>query len=164
MLFYNNINGFKGKAQSLKNIMDEISPSIFVLCETKLENSRNLRKTMDDFDVMEKCVKSGKGGLMIGVKKNFFSSFINVTSTSNERIIVGQVAIGSTPLRIIACHAPQEDDLKDIRDEFFEDLSIEISKSKLLSENFIVAGDLNVKITKSSYSKVTSKSSNDKLL
>lgn len=144
--------------------MDEISPSIIVLCETKLENSRNLRKTMDDFDIMEKCVKSGKGGLMIGVKKNFFSSFINVTSTPNERIIVGQATIGSTPLRIIACHAPQEDDLKDIRDEFFEDLSIEISKSKLLSENFIVAGDLNAKIIKSSYSKVTSKSSNGKLL
>ena len=40
----------------------------------------------------------------------------------------------------------EEEDLKDIREEFFEDLSIEIDKSRMASEEFLVIGDLNSKI------------------
>ena len=83
---------------------------------------------------------------MIGVKKNIFGSFINVTSTDNDNILVGRLSLGDLHVRIIACYAPQEVDLKDDREKFFEDLSIEVEKSKLSSDGFLVIGDLNAKL------------------
>ena len=147
-ILYNNINGFKGKSISYQNILNKLDATIVVLCETKLANINKVKEVMPKYDIIDRCVKSGKGGLMIAVKKDVFGSFINVTvtSTDNKNIVVGRISSGERSVRIIACYAPQEKDAQDIREEFFEDVAIEINKSRMAEEEFIVLGDLNAKI------------------
>ena len=127
--------------------MKRVDAVVLVLCETKLANVNKIKESMPDHEVIDKCVKEGQGGVVVAVKKNFFGSFINVTSSVNKNILVGKIAIGERNLRIISCYAPQESDLKEIREQFFEDLSIEITKSKLSEDEFIIMGDLNAKIS-----------------
>ena len=66
-ILYNNINGFKGKSISVEQIIQKINAYIVVLCETKLENVNKAKEAMPDFDIVERCIKSGKGGILIGV-------------------------------------------------------------------------------------------------
>ena len=119
---------------------------------------------MPEYEIADQCIKQGKGGIIIAVKRNIFGSFINVTTSTNKNILVGRVALGNNYLRIIAGYAPQEDDMKEAREEFFEDLSMEITKSKLANEEYIVLGDLNAKICLDSGGMLKSETSNGKLL
>ena len=164
-LFYNNINGFKGKSTSVKQILDKTNPSIVVFCETKLANINKIKETMQQYDLIERCVKGGKGGLVIATKKNTFETcVINVTSSDNENILVGRIPSGDKGVRIIAGYAPQETDTPELREEFFEDISIEIEKSKMSSDEFLLVGDLNAKIVKDDKGNIINESSNGKLL
>ena len=54
--------------------------------------------------------------------------------------------MGKKFLRIIVGYAPQEEDLKDLREEFYEDIAMEVDKSKLADDDFILLGDLNAKL------------------
>ena len=135
-----------------------------VVCETKLATVNKMKEVMPGYDLLDRCVKVGKGGLVIGVKKNTFGSFINVTSSNRDDIAAGRISLGDRGFRIITCHAPQEDDLKDVREEFFEDLSIEIDKSKLAGEECVVIGDLNSKIDIDDAGDIYHETANGKLL
>ena len=165
VFLFSNVNGFKGKSTSFSDIVQRVGATVVVICETKLANVNKIKEAMPGHEVIDKCVKDGKGGLVIAVKKNFFGSFINVTmSQENENILVGKVAIGDRYVRIIACYAPQENDIKDVREQFFEDLSLEVTKSRLSEDEFIIMGDLNAKICMDSAGAVVSESGNGCLL
>ena len=138
---YSNINGFKGKSASVVEILSKTEPTIVVLCEIKLANVNKVKEIMDkEYEVIHRCIKSGKGGIVIAAKRNIFASFIDITNSENKNILVGRVALGAKFLRIIAGYAPQEEDLKEVREEFFEDLSMEITKSKLSDDEFMIIG------------------------
>ena len=163
-LFYSNINGFKGKSTSLKQILEKTNSNIVVLCETKTPNSNKIKQVLHQYDVIDRCVKGGKGGIVVAVKKNIFGSFINVTTSKLDNFLVGRICTGNKSMRIIACYAPQETDLKEVREEFFEDLSIEINKSRLSNEECIIIGDLNSKLEVNKDNTIFNVSPNGKLL
>ena len=163
-LFYSNINGFKGKSTSLKQILEKINSNIVVLCETKVANVNKIKQMMPQYDIIDRCIKLGKGGIVIATRKNIFGSFINVTSSKNENILVGRISVGIKSIRIIACYAPQETDLKEVREEFFEDVSIEVNKSRMSAEEFIIVGDLNSKLVVDKENTMINESPNGKLL
>ena len=149
----------------MEEIVNKTRPTIVVLCEIKLANVNKIKEIMDkEYEIIDRCIKLGKGGIIIAVKRNTFGSFIEVTTSDNKNILVGRVALGYKFLRIIAGYAPQEEDLKDIREEFFEDLSVEITKSKLSDDEFIIMGDMNAKIGVDSSGLVIAETPNGKLL
>ena len=119
---------------------------------------------LHQYDVIDCCVKGGKGGIVIAVKKNVFGSFINVTNSKLDNLLVGRISTGTKSVRIIACYAPQETDLKEVREEFFEDLSIEVNKSRLSDEEFVILGDLNSKLEVNEDNTIFNVSPNGKLL
>ena len=121
-ILYCNINGFKGKSLSVQEIINKTDSTIVVMCETKLGNGNKVKEIIPQYEIIDHCIKLGKGGIMISVKKNTFGSFINVTETENPNILVAKIAVGKKYLRIIAGYAPQEDEVKDVRETFYEDL------------------------------------------
>ena len=67
-IYYNNINGFNCKASSLKKILNESSPDVVALCETK--RGCGVRKKQDllpGYEVIERNNKRGHEGLMLAV-------------------------------------------------------------------------------------------------
>ena len=67
-------------------------------------------------------------------------------------------------MRIIACYGPQEDEAKDVREEFFEDVAIEINKCKIAEDQFIILGDLNAKLEADAEGCLHHETANGKLL
>ena len=77
-----------------------------VLCEVKLENINKVKEVLPQYQIIDRCIKLGKGGVVIAVKRNTFGSFINVTNTENKNILVARLGLRSGYFRIIAAYAP----------------------------------------------------------
>ena len=63
-IYYNNINGFKSKHISLKKIINETTPDIIALCETKREILVRKKDDIPGYDLIERNTRQGKEGLM----------------------------------------------------------------------------------------------------
>lgn len=101
---------------------------------------------LPDYEVCSSQKKAGQKGIAICVKLQTFKSVLDVTSTDHEDIIVVRVEMMHCTIRLILGYAPQETDPADVREQFFTELEIEISKSKMAEEIPIVMGDMNAKI------------------
>jgi hypothetical protein len=73
---------------------------------------------------------------------------LDVSSSTTEDIIVVRIEMANYIIRVILAYAPQETEQSEIREDFFTDLEIEITKCKMADELPIVVGDLNAKIVK----------------
>ena len=149
-LFYNNINGLSSKTESLKKIMSTLGPDIVVLCETKLSKSTKgvLNHTFDkkQFTVIPRFTKAGKEGLVIAVKHNTFQSILDVTSTNLNTIMSVRLSSGQKNIRLILGYAPQEDDENDTRDEFFQELELELRSCITSGDIPLIVGDFNARL------------------
>ena len=83
----------------------------------------------------------------------------NVTSTTHPRILVGRISTKEMVLNVIGAYGLQETDGIEERNEFFNELSVEIEACV----NPVVIGDLNAKVEKLE-GQITGTSSNGKLL
>ena len=145
--YYNNVRGLTSKIESLEDIFERVSPIIVALCETMKGKSTETNELFKEYDAVKRNVKKGKGGLVIAVKSGVFRKALDVTSTPNLNILVVRVEISDDrQFRIILCYSPQESATIEGREEFYTELSIEISRSISLGDYPMVVGDLNAKI------------------
>ena len=105
----------------------------------------------------------GKGGLLFAKKGNSFSSAIETTITDNRNIVSSQIMYNEFMIRVITIYGPQENDTTEVKQKFYEDLSIEIENCVINGGVPIVGGDLNAKIMKEDEN-IVAKSSNGTLL
>ena len=145
-VYYCNINGFRSKQDSLRQIIDRLQPKIVALCETKVPSGKTIKRILPDYEVCSRQQKAGQKGIAICVKLQTFKSVLDVTSTEHEDIITVRIEMANCTIRLILGYAPQETDPVDIREDFFTELEIEISKCKMAEEIPIVMGDMNAKI------------------
>ena len=73
-LMYSNINGFKGKSVSMQAILQKLESEIVVLCEVKLANVNKIKEVMPQYEIIDRCIKLGKGGMIIALKRNTVGS------------------------------------------------------------------------------------------
>ena len=78
--------------------------------------------------------------------------------------MVGRLAIRGGNLRIIMGYAPQETEPFETREEFFNELSIEIQRGTQSGDQVLVVGDLNAKIEEDGGGNIIKTSKNGKLL
>ena len=148
----------------MQDIIKRINPTVIAFCETKMDtSSRLIKKVFKDYEVILQHVKKGKGGLALVVNGNVCRKPLNVTSTLDKNILVVRMEIGSSPVRIILGYAPQENDEREEREEFFTEMSIEIEKCVSAAEYPLIIGDLNAKLEKQSET-ITPMTPNGKLL
>ena len=79
------------------------------------------------FEIVEKSLKVGKEGLMIGVKKGSFTSIREVTDTELDNLLTVKITFPSVTIRIILGHAPESDPLE-LRREFYEELEVQVER------------------------------------
>ena len=145
-IYYCNVNGFRSKQDSIKNIIEQVQPKIVALCETKLESGKTIKSALPGYEICSRKKKAGEKGIAVCVKKQTFKSVLDVTITNHEDIVAVRIEMAQCVARIILGYAPQETDPVELRELFFTELEIEISQCRLADEMPIVLGDLNSKI------------------
>ena len=112
--YYNNVNGYGTKSHSISKIVGGLSPDIVALCETKRPppppSKKNTKKKelIPGYEIMERNLKIGREGLLIGAKKNTFSNMQDVTESELKNLFTVRIFFQNFVLRVILIHAPQE--------------------------------------------------------
>ena len=146
-ILYNNINGVKSKYNSLRNILEKVNPTIVALCETKLGRLSKMQKVMPGYKLYPRYVKQGKGGLLIGIKRNTFRSTLNVTSSDNRNILAVRISVSERlAYRVILAYGPQETESLEVREGFITEVSVELQNCSDNSDVPILLGDFNAKL------------------
>jgi hypothetical protein len=162
-IYYSNVNGFKLKQESIRKIVDNLQPKIIVLCETKLASGKQIKKVLPEYGISTRETKAGQGGIAIAVKLQTFNDVLDVTNTDHKNILTTRIKMAATSIRVIAGYAPQETEVGEQREHFFNELEVEITKCRMDGELPIIIGDLNSKI-ESRNGQVAAKSANGTLL
>ena len=143
---YVNINDYKSKADSLQELMEEQGADIVLLTETKVHAKSAINiKGFQTFSAVRD--KNKGGGLCAGMRHDLYQS-VMVDSDDNAQFITvhlnGTNKTYSTGL--ILAYGPQEDELDDVKDLFYQNLSLQIEKALNSGSNVILAGDINAKL------------------
>ena len=131
--------------ESLEKIVKSIDPDIIALCGTK-KASHIKKDELKGYNVIECNVKGGKEGLLIGIKNGTFKSIREVTDTELKNIMSVRIQYPRVNIRVIIAHAPQETDEEEVRNEFFEEVAIQIERAITSGDKIILAGDFNARI------------------
>ena len=122
-----------------------MDPDILALCETK-KAGRTKKDVLSACDIIEKPLKQGKEGLMLCVRKGSFTSIREITDTELKQLLTVRIVYPSVCIRVIVVHAPQETDTVEKRQEFFEELSVQIERCIMSGDEMLIMGDLNARI------------------
>ena len=147
----------------MREIITKLQPEIIVFTETKLSSGNLLKKVFPEFKICPRSTKVGKCGIAVGVKLDTFQSALDVTESELHDILVVRIGMVSCNIRVILGYGPQETEPVEVREKFFTELEIEITKCNFENDIPLVIGDLNAKIDVES-EKIISLSPNGKLL
>lgn len=145
-IYYNNINGFMTKRESLNQIILSECPDIIALCETKLGALSEPK--IQGYESKYLNLKRGKEGLLIAAREGTVMSMENVSNLENEdkNILAVQVKYPNFSVRLIVAHAPQETDDADDRLRFFQGLKLEVERGELNGDKIVLMGDMNGRV------------------
>ncbi len=131
----------------MNKIVKDVQPDIIALCETK-KCGKLKKEDLRGYEILECDLKCGKEGILIAVKEKSFKSIRDVSDITNEEknIMVVRIDYSSVVLRVIVVHAPQETEKQDVRDEFMEELSVQIERGVSSGDDTILLGDLNARL------------------
>ena len=134
-------------------INKKVDADIVALCETKRgENDiGHLEETMNkkQYKIYPSSTKVGKEGIALAVKHNAFKYTLDVTTTQLNTIMSIRMFTGAYCIRVILGYAPQETDSEACREQFFDELELEIKMCVEAGDIPFLLGDFNAKITKS---------------
>ena len=138
---------------SLESIVQSTKPHIIALCETKLSKNSNgiIEEVFNkkEYKSFPRCTKVGKEGLLIAVKHNTFKSVLEVTQSQLNTIISVRLSSGCSNIRLILGYAPQETEDETVRQQFFDELELEVKTCIDAGDTLFLAGDFNAKISNS---------------
>ena len=107
-----------------------------------------MQKIMPSYKLFPRTVKQGKGGLLIGVRRNTFRSVLDVTSSDDRNIMTVRISISDRlAYRIILAYGPQETETVEVRENFMTEVSIELQNCSDNCDVPVLLGDLNAKIS-----------------
>ena len=125
--------------------MKEVDPDIIALCETK--NSGRLKKDeLEAYEIVDSNITRGKEGFLVGVRKGSFNIMREITETELQSIMTVRIEYPKMNVRVIVVHAPQEKEKKELRDEFFEEVLVQVERGVTSEDKVIIVGDFNARI------------------
>ena len=115
-IYYVNINGYKSKADSLKQLIVEQNVDILLLAETKVYSKSGVK--IEGFQVFPAVRKKNcGGGLIIAIRHGLCSSMI-VDFGDNAEFLTVRLNFGQFALRLILAYGPQEKEKTDLVEDF----------------------------------------------
>ena len=141
-----NAAGLKPKLHSLKVHIKTLQLAAFAIQETHAEIKGTFDGKFEDHHTFEAIRKSKrKGGTLVGVHKSLNPVLIREYSEDFELLVV-QIKVNKTQIRIISGYGPQETWLEPLRSPFFIALDAEFEKASLAGIQILNAMDANTKL------------------
>ena len=141
---YVNINGYKSKMESVKQLLEELDIDIVMLAETKVYGAASIDiKGFQAFPVTRSRNKGG--GLYIGIRHDFCQSVL-IDEGDNAEFISVRLCSQPSSIRLILSYGPQEKESENKRTDFYESLSIQIQRAQMEGDMVILVGDFNAKL------------------
>ena len=118
-MYFNNINGYVSKKDSLADIIKVHQPDVIGLCETKMGKKEEV--AIDGYDAKTNNLKKGQEGLAVAVRKGTYRS-MEVISDDEKNMFSVQIVYPDLTIRVIVCHGPQEEEESEFRISFLKAL------------------------------------------
>ena len=140
-----NAAGIKCKLDSLSDILKCLKPQIWAVQESKLKPSETIKfEGIDKFQMFYlNRQESQGGGLAIGIDKDIESTLVREGNDTIEALVL-QAVIGKLSVKIIVGYGPQENALKEKKENFWEFLEHETNKAELAEQGVIIQMDGNL--------------------
>ena len=159
VLYSININGMNSKFDSFIRILSILSPDIITICELKTSQLSLLRVKLKEQNY--KMMIQPQSGMAIVAKQKL--EMVNVTACDHPNILSASFTYQDIRIRLIAVYGLQENADATERENFYDELNIEIEHCTVSDENPLISGDLNAKLGKENVG-VCALSPNGKLL
>ena len=144
--YYVNLNGYRSKKESLKQIIEENNIHILLLTETKVYSKTAIK--LSGFQVFSVVrTKRYGSGLAIAIK-NGICTAVMIDEGENAEFASVKLIIGSKQIRLILAYGPQEYSSKQEIDNFYENINIQLNRALIAGESVVLAGDFNAKLGK----------------
>ena len=140
-----NAAGIKCKLNSLDDILKRLKPQIWCIQETKLKPSEMLKRDVTfkfQMYYLNRQESQG-GGLAIGIDKEIESTLVREGNDEVEALVV-QLVLGEFPVRLIVAYGPQENALKERKENFWRFLEEEANMAELLDHGLLIQMDGNL--------------------
>ena len=143
-VLYVNINGYKSKMESVKQLLEELDIDLVMLAETKVYSAASIDiKGFQAFPVTRSRNKSG--GLYIGIRHGFCQSVL-IDEGDNAEFISVRLCSQPSSIRLILSDGPQEKESENKRTDFYESLSIQIQRAQMEGNMVVLVGDFNAEL------------------
>ena len=139
-----NSAGLKSKFTSFKKLIVDLRPSVFFVQETKFNEEGHI-KIGDDYVIYELLRKNGKGGggLALGCLKYLNPCLVSEGKDNVEAISV-DIFIKNMKIRCCAAYGPQENDIIENKEAFWDHIDKEVDEAKRAGAGFILQFDGNL--------------------
>ena len=143
LICYLNINSLRNEIIDACEVIDKISPDVFVIAETKL----NVEFPSNQFEIFYYEIRNRRdrnkngGGLIEYVRKGIISKQLNLYDSENIEIICSEITIRNKKWVIFSFYRPSN---PNNLNNFFKDLEILLDKTLSKYDNVIIMGDINI--------------------
>ena len=138
-----NAAGLLNKKESLHRTIELLSPSVIMVQETKARRKNKIK--LKDYVIFEHIrPEKGGGGLLSAVHRNLEP--VSIATNSETEIMVVEAKTGNTKTRFINAYGPQENSEEEIKEEFYNQLDVEIKKAKVAGSLICIEMDANAKL------------------
>ena len=141
-----NANNLLNKIESFENWLKEKSPAIFIIQETKVPWTGQMKTiSTSNFQIYEQIREVNPalgGGLCIGVSKNFPSTVLREGGSEAECISV-QVELGQQQLVVVCGYGPQENAGLAKKESFWQYLEREVEEASREEKMRVIQMDSN---------------------
>ena len=145
-MYYVNTRGIKSKLNSVERIAEELAPQVMCVTETMLDKDEKIE--IPGYRVFDNNNKTGKGGIIIAVKKELKDITIETEQVTEEYQSLW-IKIDNTRNKInVGCiYAPQENKTKvSTLNKMYAHIATHALKARQDNERVIITGDFNAKI------------------
>ena len=113
-----NSAGLKPKLMTFKKVLSELEPSVFMIEETKYNETGKLK--LDNYIIFEvvRENKNAGGGLALGCSKDLSPAWVSEGENGVEALSV-DIFLRKMKIRCCAAYGPQENALIDKKDAFW---------------------------------------------
>ena len=139
-----NANGLNAKKETFFNIINQLSPSVITVQETKMRTIGQIR--IPGYQNFEK-IRSNKagGGLLTSVLEDLNPVLIS-TAKDDLEILTVEADLGPEKVRIINGYGPQEDDDTHLVLSFWQEFEAQIIQAKDDNCHILIQMDANAKV------------------
>ena len=100
---------------------------------------------IEGYEPFQKNKNIQSGDLYLSIAKSAGGQPLEVSKTENENIMSVQITCANQVIRLILACGPQKNASKNEKDNFYDDLNIEVERAKFCGEQILIVEDLNAK-------------------